>query len=77
MKTGSYKDAKSLFQEKAQEEEGITPIYKVLEESGPDHDKRFVIGVFLGDRCIAKGGGSSKQEGETEAAKNALSIVKW
>ncbi len=77
MKTGSYKDAKSLFQEKAQEEAGVTPVYKVLDESGPDHDKRFVIGVFLGDECIAQGEGSSKQEGETDAAKNALGIKHW
>jgi len=77
MKTGSYKDAKSLFQEKAQEEAGVTPVYKGLDESGPDHDKRFVIGVFLGDECIAQGEGSSKQEGETDAAKNALGIKHW
>jgi len=77
IKTGSYKDAKSLFQEKAQEEGGVTPIYKVLDESGPDHDKRFVIGVFLGDECVSQGEGSSKQEGETDAAKNALNIKHW
>jgi ribonuclease-3 len=77
MKTGSYKDSKSRFQERAQEEEGITPLYKVLEESGPDHDKRFVVGVFLGDECISRGEGSSKQEGEIDAAKNALSAKHW
>jgi len=69
---GLFKDAKSKFQEQAQEKEGITPTYKVLEEWGPDHDKHFVIGVFLENRQIAKGEGSSKQEAEEDAAKHAL-----
>jgi len=71
-----YKDAKSLFQEEAQEKEGITPTYKVLEEWGPDHAKHFVIGVFLNEKLIAKGEGSSKQEAEDSAAKNALELKK-
>ncbi|MDO8265199.1 MAG: ribonuclease III [Candidatus Parcubacteria bacterium] len=71
-----YKDAKSLFQEEAQEKEGITPTYKALEEWGPDHAKHFIIGVYLNDRLIAKGEGSSKQEGEDSAAKNALELKK-
>ncbi|XOB40987.1 MAG: ribonuclease III [Candidatus Nealsonbacteria bacterium] len=69
---GLYKDAKSRFQEKAQEKTGITPLYKVLKEWGPDHVKHFVIGVFLEKKLIAKGDGSSKQEAEEEAARNAL-----
>lgn len=71
---GLYRDAKSHFQEKAQEKEGITPTYSVIDESGPDHKKHFVVGVYLGKRLIAKGEGSSKQEAEEEAAKNALKI---
>lgn len=67
-----FRDAKSLFQEKAQEREGITPTYKSLEEWGPDHQKKFKVGVFLNDRKIAEGQGSSKQEAEENAAKNAL-----
>jgi len=74
---GLFKDAKSRFQEEAQERVGITPIYKVLEEWGPDHAKHFIIGVFLGEELIAKGEGSSKQEAEEEAAKNALEIKNW
>lgn len=72
IETGLFKDAKSRFQEEAQEEAGITPIYKVLEEWGPDHARHFIIGVFLNKELVAKGEGSSKQEAEEEAAKNAL-----
>lgn len=72
-----FKDAKSFFQEKAQEIANITPNYSVLEEKGPDHLKHFVIGVFLGEEMVAKGEGSSKQEAEVQAAKKALEAKKW
>jgi ribonuclease-3 len=74
---GLFKDAKSRFQEEAQERVGITPSYKVLDEWGPDHAKHFLIGVFLKEELVAKGEGSSKQEAEEEAAKNALKIKGW
>ncbi|HUW72209.1 MAG TPA: ribonuclease III [Candidatus Humimicrobiaceae bacterium] len=74
---GLFKDTKSHFQEEAQESKGITPTYKVLEEWGPDHAKHFIIGVFLDKTLIAKGDGSSKQEAELEAAKNALEAKNW
>lgn len=77
IKEGSYKDAKSRFQEEAQDRVGFTPTYKVLKEWGPDHAKQFVIGVFLGEKLIAKGEGSSKQEAEAEAAKSALQEKGW
>jgi ribonuclease III len=77
IKDGSYKDAKSRFQEEAQEKEGITPAYKVMKESGPDHDKRFVVGVYLQDKLIAEGNGSSKQEAEESAAKLGLEVKNW
>ena len=77
IKAGLFKDAKSNFQEGAQDRAGITPHYKVLEERGPDHDKHFTIGVFLGKDLIAKGEGSSKQEAEVEAAQEALKIKGW
>ena len=70
-------DAKSLFQEKAQELESVTPAYKVLAESGPDHEKVFTMGVFLGDELIAEGKGASKQEAEQEAARKALKAQNW
>jgi len=72
-----YLDPKSKFQEAAQEKVGITPNYKVLEESGPDHDKHFKIGVFLNKEQIAIGEGGSKQEAQVEAAKRALKNKKW
>ena len=70
-------DAKSLFQEKAQEMESVTPSYKVLAESGPDHEKVFTMGVFLGDDLIAEGKGASKQEAEQSAAQKALKTKNW
>jgi len=77
IEAGLFRDAKSRFQEKAQEMVGITPVYKVLEEWGPDHAKHFIIGVFLNKELVAKGEGSSKQEAEEEAAKNALETKGW
>ncbi len=70
-----YKDAKSTFQEIAQEELGITPTYKVLEHWGPDHAREFKMGVFLNGKQVGVGTGHSKQEGEQSAAQNALE--KW
>ena len=67
-----FKDAKSNFQEEAQEKTGITPSYRVLREWGPDHEKHFSVGVFLKDKMIAQGEGPSKQEAELDAAHNAL-----
>ena len=67
-----FEDAKSRFQELAQEKTGITPSYQVLKEWGPDHEKNFQVGVTLGKDLIAKGQGMSKQEAEQDAAKAAL-----
>lgn len=74
---GKHIDAKSRFQETCQEKEGFTPHYDVLEESGPDHSKVFIMGAYINNVLIAKGRGSSKQKAEDEAAKNALKIKKW
>jgi len=74
---GLLKDAKSTFQELAQEKNGITPTYRVLKEWGPDHDKRFSVGVFLGEERVAAGEGTSKQEAEEHAAEQALVLKKW
>jgi ribonuclease III len=70
-------DAKSRFQEKAQEKTGKTPSYKTLKEVGPDHDKQFTLGVFIGDIQIATGTGPSKQEAEQKAAEKALEVKGW
>ena len=74
---GTWIDAKSLFQEKAQEHEGITPQYKTIKESGPDHDKKFTVGVYLGNEVVGEGDGKSKQDAEQEAARNALLKKEW
>ncbi len=73
----AYQDAKSRFQEAAQEREGRTPSYETLAEIGPDHDKRFTVGVFVGKAEIARGEGNSKQDAEQSAAKNALDKLGW
>jgi ribonuclease-3 len=72
-----WRDAKSLVQEKAQEFVNFTPAYKVLSESGPDHDKHFTIGIFFGPDLIAEGKGKSKQEAEQKAAEAALKTKNW
>lgn len=75
IKQGLHRDAKSMFQEHTQDTLGITPHYKLVEENGPDHEKEFTMGVFLNDKKIAEGSGSSKQKAELSAAENALE--KW
>lgn len=72
-----WRDAKSLIQEKSQEHTGITPSYKVVSESGPDHDKHFTVGIFIGDSMVAQGKGKSKQEAEQIAARIGLEIKGW
>jgi len=74
---GEDRDAKSVFQENAQDKLGITPTYQVLEEIGPDHDKTFTIGVFIGEEKIAEGTGPSKQKAEQDAAEKGLKKKKW
>jgi ribonuclease III len=74
---GSYQDAKSRFQESAQEKRGETPRYETLSEVGPDHAKLFTVGVFIGDEEIARGEGTSKQEAEQSAAEAGLKKMGW
>ena len=77
MDKGLYTDPKSRFQELAQEKFGITPSYRVLKEWGPDHNRRFIAGVFLEDELAAEGEGASKQEAQREAAKHGLVKKGW
>lgn len=72
-----WQDAKSSLQEKAQEAEGITPSYRVVGETGPDHDKHFIVGVYIKDALVAEGSGKSKQEAEQSAAREALDKKGW
>lgn len=72
LESGSWRDAKSYLQEVAQEKDNHTPIYKVLSEDGPDHDKVFTLGVFIGSQLRGSGSGSSKQAAQQKAAEEAL-----
>ncbi len=72
LKDGSWRDPKSHLQEVSQRIDGATPQYKVLEEVGPDHDKVFTLGVYVGTKLMAKGSGHSKQVAQQEAARAAL-----
>ena len=72
-----FMDAKSSFQERAQEQTGFTPSYKTLREIGPDHDKEFIVGLYIGNELIGEGKGKSKQEAETDAAKKGLEKKGW
>jgi ribonuclease-3 len=70
--TGSWMDPKSHLQEVSQSQEGHTPVYKVLEETGPDHDKIFTVGVYVNGALKGQGSGPSKQAGQQKAAEAAL-----
>lgn len=77
LETGSHIDSKSRLQEMAQEKVGTTPSYELQHEEGPDHDKIFTMGAFIGERMVGKGGGGSKQVAEQKAAEDALKRLKW
>jgi len=72
-----YLDPKSAFQESAQEKMGVTPHYEVIEETGPDHNKKFVVAIMVGTEQIATGEGSSKQEAQEQAARAGLEAKGW
>lgn len=76
LESGSWMDPKSHLQELSQSVEGYTPIYKVLNEDGPDHEKNFSIGVFVDGVLRGKGSGPSKQIGQQQAAEKALVYYK-
>jgi ribonuclease-3 len=77
LQTGSHIDSKSKFQELAQDRFGITPVYQLLHDEGPDHDKTFTMGAYLNERVVGKGEGNSKQSAEQKAAEDALKRLKW
>jgi ribonuclease-3 len=70
--TGSWLDPKSYLQELAQSKESATPVYKVMKEDGPDHDKTFLVGVYVSDHLKGQGTGPSKQAAQQKAAQSAL-----
>ena len=76
LETGSWQDPKSHLQEVAQSREGHTPVYKVLSEEGPDHEKIFSVGVYVDGKLKGQGTGPSKQAGQVAAAEAALDTYK-
>lgn len=72
LEEGSWRDPKSYAQELAQKIDGITPVYKTLKEDGPDHDKTFTVGIYVGESLIGTGIGHSKQEAQTAAAREGV-----
>lgn len=76
LRTGSWMDPKSHLQEVVQSHDGVTPQYRVMNEEGPDHDKIFLVGVFVGDELRGQGQGSSKQAGQQKAAEAALAFYR-
>lgn len=72
-----WQDAKSRLQELAQERSKVTPVYQLLDQSGPDHDRVFLVGAYIGSEKIAVGEGRSKQEAEQDAAQKALAAKGW
>ena len=72
LESESWRDAKSYLQELAQHIDGVTPIYRVMKEEGPDHDKSFTLGVFINDHLKATATGHSKQEAQVKAASEAI-----
>ncbi len=72
-----FLDPKSHFQEKSQELKGITPHYEIIKETGPDHAKKFVVGLYLNKELISEGSGSSKQEAQVNAAIAGIKKMSW
>jgi ribonuclease-3 len=72
LESESWRDAKSYLQELAQHIDGVTPVYRVMKEEGPDHDKSFTLGVFINDHLKATAVGHSKQEAQVKAASEAI-----
>ncbi len=72
LKSGSWRDPKSWLQEISQRVDGQTPVYKVMGEEGPDHDKVFTLGVFVGEKLMGQGTGPSKQVAQQGAARRAI-----
>ena len=72
LEEGSWRDPKSYVQELAQKVDGVTPVYRTLSEEGPDHDKTFTVGLYVGTTLIGKGTGHSKQEAQTMAAREGV-----
>lgn len=73
---GLWRDPKSYVQEIVQRTDGVTPVYHTIKEEGPDHDKSFTVGLYVGEKMVSTGTGHSKQEAQTMAAREAIKIYK-
>jgi len=76
LRDGSWRDAKSYLQEISQRIDNETPSYRVLDESGPDHDKTFVVGVYVAGQEMGRGTGTSKQQAQQAAARQAIATYR-
>ena len=76
LEDGSWRDPKSYFQELAQKYSGYTPVYRTIKEEGPDHDKTFTVGVYVGNSVKGVGTGHSKQEAQETAAREGIKAYK-
>ena len=76
LESESWRDPKSYLQEISQSVDGYTPIYRVLSEDGPDHEKIFKLGVFVGEKLMGEGSGPSKQHAQQDAARAAIKKYK-
>jgi ribonuclease-3 len=76
LEEGTWRDPKSYVQELAQKIDGVTPVYKTLKEEGPDHDKKFTVGLYVGNTLKGTGVGHSKQEAQTAAAREGVKEYK-
>ncbi|MBR2658387.1 ribonuclease III, partial [Candidatus Saccharibacteria bacterium] len=74
LEEGSWRDPKSYIQELAQKFDGVTPTYRTIKEEGPDHDKTFTVGLYVGNILKGTGTGHSKQEAQTEAAREGVKL---
>ena len=68
-------DNKSMLQEMIQANLHLTPTYRVIETTGPDHDRRFTVEVLAADTVLGRGSGRSKKVAEAEAARSALEKI--
>lgn len=76
LEEGSWRDPKSYFQEMAQHYDGMTPTYRTMKEEGPDHDKLFTVGAYVGSKLKGVGTGHSKQDAQAAAAKEGTKRYK-
>ena len=72
LEEGTWRDPKSYVQELAQRIDNETPVYRTLKEDGPDHDKTFTVGIYVGQKLMGTGIGHSKQEAQTVAAREGV-----